>query len=236
MKKVTITHGFAAVLVAMAVSVVSGQESSPEAREARRVREAARARLELARSSTLPDAARASGGVYRVEQDWNSWQVATGLDSLFEASDVVIVGKLEESQPSLSPDQRAVSTMLSFRTAEVLKGDVRLNQAVLVWTPGGSVTLADGMVVDVRIKDWDPLIAGQRCVLFLSAMKPSAQAAVVGSVSGTVLAPTLGRQGVFLIAGERVSVRGRNIDIVQQRYSQSEVGKFMRELRALKKG
>jgi hypothetical protein len=236
MKAATITHGFAAVVVAMAVSVVNAQESSTEAREARLAREAARARLELARSSTLPEAARASGGTYRVEQDWNSWQIASGLQSLFESSDVVIVGKLEGSQSNLSPDQRAVSTMLSLRASEVLKGDVRLNQALLVWTPGGSVTLADGTVVEVRIKDWEPLTTGQRCVLFLSAMEPSAQAAVVGSVPGMVLAPTLGRQGVFVIAGDRVSVRGRSVDIVQQQYSQSDVGKFMRELRALKKG
>ena len=225
-----------ALVIAGGTHAILAQQSSPEAEEARRTRGAARARLELARSATLPEAARAAGGTYVSEQPWQTWQSVVDLADLYRESDVVAVGEVRDAAPTLSPDRKTVSTMVSISVSESLKGTPAKNDELLVWTPGGRVKLDDGLVVDVRVKDWQPLAVGQRCVLFLSAMKPTAQASEVGRLNGVVLKPTAGRQGVFVLTGSRIESRSRLTDPLKQRYTQADLAAFMRELRSLAKG
>lgn len=235
MKILTISQIAVVLLAVGGRPTILAQQSSPEAQQARRARDAARARLDAARA-TLPEAAQAAGGSYVTEQQWQTWQSATDLGALFRESDVVAVGQVRNSAPTLAPDRKSVSTLVSFSVSESLKGTPLKGDDLLVWTPGGRVKLDDGLIVDVRVKDWQPLVVGQSCILFLSAMKPGAQASEIGSVKGVVLAPTSGRQGVFVLAGNRVDSRSRPADPLKQRYSMVDVGPFLRELRSLGKG
>src|SRR5262245_52612222 len=112
--------------VALASSLVLGQQSQAPAQQDQQRKERQLLRL------TMPEAARVAGHPYVREFNVESWMIAPDLASLTKGSEFVIVGEVTSTRSVLAKSADYIQTVAQVLVIEGIKGNVLPTGAVKV--------------------------------------------------------------------------------------------------------
>lgn len=182
----------------------------------------------------LPEAARLAGGVYTRELTTHRWAVASSLEVLAAASELVVVGEVLNQAPVLSADRSYLLTVFTLRALEVVKGKVAPGSIIRATIPGGRMVFDDGAVAETRVPGLEPPSAGVRCVLFLERIEKTTPAEALPASAGGSYVPVLGPQGIFHLTSSGLRAQGRDTDPLKQRHDRQSAQSFLAQLRSLK--
>ena len=127
------------------------------------------------RRGGLKEAARVSGGRYTLIWDVEPHISPQNLRRLVAASDLVIAGEVTESKCHLSKTGEYITTHYRVFVHERLRGHVQGGSSdVLVSMVGGQVFFEDGLTATVETPGFHGPVNGERLLLFLNFVPPSA--------------------------------------------------------------
>ncbi len=215
------------IVVLQAVTLVAGQsQPSPNVE-----REQALRRLMVARTDSLHEAARLSGGRVVRTMPKPHWVATPDVLALAETSAAVVIGHPMAGVPQLSANGDLIYTHYQVLVDDVLKGGIASSETVTVRVLGGTLQFADGLVASVLTPGFEGLKAGGRYVFFLevlddghaTAARPLPQRPVFGLLHGV--------QGVFDISSGAVKSGAQAIEAVRRRHDGKPSDRFLTEVR-----
>ncbi len=145
------------------------------------------------------------------------------LQDLVRRSDAVVVGRILKGRQKLTKDRKAVTTFYLVHVQEVLKGELRNGDRVVIAVPGGAGRVA-GKTVRFRRIDARRIQTDQSHVLFLH--RPTTKAPGYDLTGGT--------QGLWrLQRGRTVPINLAPQNPLAKKYSGQSMTNLLDDLRAL---
>jgi hypothetical protein len=175
------------------------------------------------RRGGLREAAKLKGvyvAEYNPHWDWSRFN----LEALTKNSVAVIVGRFTRQLDARLPDRKVIFTDYEVAVEELVKGDIKQGQPIVVSLPGGRIFFEDGTSAEQTTPTFEQPVIGRAYTLFLM------QEAAVPSVyflSG-------GPQGMFSIEDNGgVKSHGRAEDPSAAETKGKDRESFMKEVREL---
>jgi hypothetical protein len=187
--------------------------------------------MEFTRTHTLYELAVACGGLYGVNESYDTRVMPRNLDDILRGRNVTaVLGVVTAARPELTSDGRGIVTYYDIRVTETLKGSNASTRLLSV--PQGKITFDDGAVAEITIHDFS-IDVGRTYVVFT---RPAVQgqdtdADVAGARGASVLLN--GAQGLVDVSGLTVkTMGGRPVEPFKRLYDGTDSSRFLEELRA----
>ncbi|GEM_PF-2470622 len=178
-----------------------------------------------AQESTLKEQAKRAGGRLLHQPEPDRSIIYSGIEELLDGSKVVIVGYTQSNRCQLRPDGKFVTTDFHVKVVEVIKGNVKKDEMILLSSPGGFYRFfePDGAVdVMVRVKGYKHPLNGRTYVFFLDHPKADRGYVLTGGPQGQYDIT----DGVVHPANQRVK------DPLVAKYLDKDVTSFLEEIRS----
>jgi hypothetical protein len=200
-----------------------GSQSSQDPTEQKQSSDDALALRKAYRRGGLREVAKLKG-IYVAETnphwDWGRFDV----ESLTKNSAAVIVGRFTKKLDARLIDERAIFTDYEVAVEELVKGDIKQGQTIVVTLPGGRIFFEDGTSAELTTPTFEHPLIGRAYTLFLM------QEAAVPSVFFLSAGP----QGMFSIEDSNgVKSHGRSEDPSAVETKGMNRESFMKKVREL---
>lgn len=171
----------------------------------------------------LHEMARNAGGRYVFRYKLSRSTLYPNLEEMAKRSDLVIVGRTLSHRSKLRDDGNFITQEFLVRAQEVVKGDLKNGQSIVVTLAGGAYTFPDGMSVIMTPMDVQQTEDRGTYVFFLSSPKNGSLAKTHQLVSET--------QGMFALSKGKVAPASlAKDDPVVNKYQQMDAADFLKQI------